>query len=196
MTEYLKRRNAKVLSYRHLERTGKRASSIKLAINFTRKSMRKSVGILGTTKARSSKATEDDDIDDSWDYGNGNVHFLELISRQMIKENSHDRPISPANDELKQQIRMLNEKMSLTPNAGKVFEFRSSKLPIIKISPAGDLLQLPKSHGKSDCGQLPDINFMKTPLKKSSSIKELKPELTRSVLSSKSSRTLIKKNYR
>jgi hypothetical protein len=132
-----------------------RASSIVFEPEVIKTPLRKSGKFIGTLKAR-MKSSNDDDVEDSWDYGNGNVQFLEMLSRQLIKENNFKRPISPATEELKQQIRMLNEKLSLSPS-NKVFDYPAAGLPSIKISA--------DSNSRTSFINLPKIPFQSsTPL--------------------------------
>jgi hypothetical protein len=70
----------------------------------------------------------DDHLDDSWDYGSVDVNFLEMISRRAIRNTNLSRPISPTYEEIKQKMRQINEKFSLTPSGIKTFDFRSDSL--------------------------------------------------------------------
>ena len=115
------------------ERSTRRASSIKIeSPACSRRSSRNSAVGIGTMKQRGMK--DDEQLEDSWEYGNCNVHFLEMISRQMIREENFNRPISPESEELKQRIRVVYEKMSLTPSLPKVYNFASPGIPIIRVS--------------------------------------------------------------
>jgi hypothetical protein len=168
-------------------RSGRRSTSNKLASPvFVRKSNRKSAGHLATTKARSIRRSEDDEIEDSWDYGSGNVHFLELLSREMLKESKPVRSFSPENEEIKQNIRSLHEKLSLSPRNAKVFAFGQALLPIIKISPA-ETSSKPQKYDVS--GQF-SSRSTKGSLTEAQSAIPIHPMLTKSVLSTRSAKNL------
>lgn len=171
-------------------RSTRRASSIKLdSDSFSRRSTRKSNLFIGTM-VHNNHIFDTKDRDDSADYGNCNIHFLEMISRQMIKEANFNRPISPGPDELKQQIRMVYEKMSLTPSHSKVFNYNSS-FPMIKVSPDPAF-----SHNvrNSEIGLLPNLR-KKSISQKILNLKPIRKELAKGVLSRRKLDQMSKKNF-
>ena len=68
------------------------------------------------------------ELDDSWDYGTVDVNFLEMISRRAIRNSDILRPISPSYEEIKQKMRQINEKFSLTPCSALSLNLRSDSI--------------------------------------------------------------------
>lgn len=89
------------------------------------RSDRKATFMIGETFRKSCLTENDEKLDDSWDYGSLDVDFLEMISRQAIRDGNLARPISPTYEEIKMKMRQINEKYSLTPSLTGKSEFRS-----------------------------------------------------------------------
>ena len=167
------------------ERITKRASSIKLESPvFSRRSSRKSGIGIGTMKQRSIK--DDEELEDSWEYGDCNVHFLEMVSRQMIREENFNRPISPESEELKQRIRVVYEKMSLTPNLAKVYNFSSPGIPVIRVTSDPSFVTRNSLSTRSDLNR-ESLSFGHSRLvtSKCSAVKALPSIITKGVLATR-----------
>ena len=168
-----------------IDRLSRRTSSIKQESMIPGRLMRKSAVFVGTLKER-KYIHDEDTIEDSWDYGHFNVHFLEVISRQMIRENNPKRSNSPGLEEIKQQMRLINEKLSLAPICGKTFDYNYKGFPLIKVSSDPMFLNTEATSTRVSMQRSPSLFGKLQPITmKRFSYKEIPKKLTRGVLSQK-----------
>ena len=147
---------------------------------FSGRGLRKSEFFIAMAKEKNSKQI-DDDIEDSLDCSRPNAQFLEIISRQMIRGNKTSRPISPEFDEIKKQMRILNEKLSLTPSNGKTFDYNIKGFPMIKVSPDPLCLNTEATSTRMSIHKFPVLSRRVSMYKSPSLIEKLKPVELRNI---------------